>query len=221
MITVLVVDDHEVVRLGLQALLDLQPDFRVVGQAGNAEEAVAAVERLEPMVVLLDIRLPGASGIDACRTIIRRRPDTHVIMLTSYIDNDLVAEAIEAGADGYVLKKIGATDLVDSIREVVAGGASLDPAAAAALVARVRDSEMAVVGEAFSGFTQRELDVLALLCEGLTNAEIARRLDLSERTVANHMSAVFAKLGVGNRVEAASFAMRHHIDRLRPGTESR
>jgi two-component system, NarL family, response regulator DevR len=217
MITVLVVDDHEVVRLGLQALLDLQPDFRVVGQAGNAEDAVAAVERLEPEVVLMDIRLPGTSGIEACRMILRRKPRTHVIMLTSYIDDSVVAEAIEAGADGYVLKTIDATALVDAIRDVAAGGATLDPQAAASLVSRLRGAESALAAQAFGDLTPREIDVLALLAEGRTNAEIARELHLSERTVANHMSAVFDKLGVGNRVEAAAFGMRHNIERLRPG----
>lgn len=216
MITVLVVDDHEVVRLGLQTLLELQSDIRVVGQAASAEEAVVAVERLRPMVVLLDVRLPGSSGIDACRTIRRRWPHTRVIILTSYIDDSLVAEAIGAGADGYVLKKIGGAELVDAIRDVAAGRAALDAGAAATLVARVRDAETALVAEAFRDLTERELDVLALLCKGRTNAEIARELQLSEKTVANHVSAVFDKLGVGNRVEAASYGMRHHIDRLRP-----
>jgi two-component system, NarL family, response regulator DevR len=215
-IRVLICDDHEVVRLGLRSVLDLQPGFEVVAEAGTADEAVAAVDELQPDVVLMDVRLPGESGIDACRAITARRPDTHVIMLTSYVDDQLVAEAIEAGADGYVLKKVGAGELVDAIRDVVGGGASLDAAAAAALVSRVRRSGDALADHAFHELTPRELDVLALLSRGLTNAEIAARLNLSEKTVANHISAVFSKLDVGNRVEAAAFAMRHHIERLRP-----
>jgi DNA-binding NarL/FixJ family response regulator len=215
--TILLVDDHQVVRLGLQALLKVEPDFTVIGQAATADEAVAAVDRLRPEVVLMDLRLPGRSGVDACREIKQRWPETHVIMLTSYADDELVLEAINAGAEGYVLKKVEGGDLLEAIRAVARGEAILDSAVTQKLLARVRRAEQEMTDLAFQALSGREIEVLALLSEGKTNGEIAQALSLSEKTVGNHVSAIFSKLDFTNRIEAATYAVRHHIERYRPG----
>lgn len=214
--TILLVDDHQLVRLGLQALLKVEADFEVVGQAGAADEAVALVERLQPQVILMDLRLPGRTGVEACREIKQRWPETHIIMLTSYADDELVLEAINAGAEGYVLKKVEGGNLVEVIRAVARGEAVLDSAVTQKLLAHVRQAEQELVGLAFRTLSEREIEVLALLSEGKTNAEIAHLLILSEKTVGNHISTIFDKLQVTNRIEAATYAVRHHIERYRP-----
>ncbi len=211
------VDDHQVVRLGLQALLKLEPDFEVIGQAATADEAISLVERLRPQVVLMDLRMPGRSGVEACQDIKQRWPETHVIMLTSYADDELVLEAINAGAEGYVLKKVEGGNLVEVIRAVARGEAVLDSAVTQKLLAHVRQAEQELTGLAFRTLSEREIEVLALLSEGKTNAEIAHWLNLSEKTVGNHISAILDKLGVTNRIEAATYAVRHRIERYRPG----
>lgn len=211
------VDDHQVVRLGLQALLKLEPDFEVIGQAATADEAVSLVERLRPQVVLMDLRMPGRSGVEACQDIKQRWPETHVIMLTSYADDELVLEAINAGAEGYVLKKVEGGNLVEVIRAVARGEAVLDSAVTQKLLAHVRQAEQELTGLAFRTLSEREIEVLALLSEGKTNGEIAHWLNLSEKTVGNHVSAILDKLGVTNRIEAATYAVRHRIERYHPG----
>jgi two-component system, NarL family, response regulator DevR len=218
-ITLVVVDDHQVVRLGLQALLSVKPDFEVVGQAATADEAVQAVASLRPQVVLMDLRLPGRSGVEACREIKQRWPETHVIMLTSYTDDELVLEAISAGAEGYVLKRVKDDELIEGIRAVARGEAILDPAITQKLLARVRRAEVEMTDLAFRGLSEREIEVLALVSEGKTNGEIALVLNLSEKTVGHHVGAIFEKLGVTNRIEAATYAVRHHIERHRPGSQ--
>lgn len=217
--TILVVDDHHLVRLGLQALLKVEPDFEVIGQAATADEAIALVERRRPQVVLMDLRLPGRSGVEACQDIKQRWPETHVIMLTSYADDELVLEAISAGAEGYVLKKVEGGNLVEVIRAVARGEAVLDSAVTQKLLAHVRQAEQELSGLAFRSLSEREIEVLALLSQGKTNAEIAHALSLSEKTVGNHVSAILDKLGVTNRIEAATYAVRHHIERYRSGKE--
>ncbi|MBI1879175.1 MAG: response regulator transcription factor [Chloroflexi bacterium] len=217
--SILVVDDHQVVRLGLQALLKVEPDLEVIGQAATAAEAVSLVDRLRPQVVLMDLRMPGRSGVEACRDIKQRWPETHVIMLTSYADDELVLEAINAGAEGYVLKKIEGGNLVEVIRAVARGEAVLDSAVTQKLLAHLRQAEQALTGLAFRTLSEREIEVLALLSEGKTNAEIAHLLSLSEKTVGNHVSAILDKLSVTNRIEAATYAVRHHIERYRPGKQ--
>lgn len=213
--SLLIVDDHQVVRLGLQALLNVEPDFEVIGQAGTADEAVRAAERLRPQVVLMDLRMPGRSGVEACREIKQRWPDIHVIMLTSYADDELVLEAISAGAEGYVLKKVEGGNLVEVIRAVARGEAVLDSAVTQKLLAHVRQAEQELSGLAFRSLSEREIEVLSLVSKGKTNAEIAQQLSLSEKTVGNHVSAILDKLGVTNRIEAATYAVRHHIERYR------
>jgi len=222
-ITILIVDDHQVVRLGLQALLKVKADFAVVGQAATAEEALTLVEQLRPQVVLLDLRLPGRSGIEACREIKQRWPETRVIMLTSYTDDELVLAAINAGAEGYILKRVQDNELIEGIRAVARGEAILDPAVTQKLLARVRRAEQEMTELAFQQLSEREIEVLALVAEGKTNAQIGNSLNLSEKTIINHVSAIFEKLYVSNRIEAATYAVRNHIERYRPakGSEDR
>lgn len=214
---VLLVDDHEVVRLGLEALLRSQPGITVVAEASTAEEAIRAAERYRPDLVLMDIRLPGESGIAACRAITSRWPDTKVIMLTSFADDDLIFQAIQAGAAGYVLKQVGNDELLQAIEAVRAGEALLDPLVTRKVIERVRQREREADAAAFRDLTERELEVLALIAEGKTNAEIAEALTLSEKTVRNHVSVILEKLGVSNRIEAATYAVRHDIKRLLRG----
>lgn len=208
---VLLVDDHEVVRLGLRTLLERQPWLQVVGEAGTAEEAIAQALALHPDVVVMDIRLPGRSGIDACREIVQRLPEAKVIMLTSYAEDELLFEAIAAGAAGYVLKRIGSDDLVRAIETVGRGEALLSPEVTARVMARMREAARQSARAAFADLTEQELQVLGLVARGMTNREIARALHLSEGTVRNYVSAILSKLGLSNRAEAAAYAVKHHI----------
>lgn len=210
-IRVLLVDDHEIVRLGLMTLMNDRDDMQVIGEAGNAAEALDKVARLTPDVVLMDIRLPGESGIEATRQIAARHPASKVVMLTSFTDDDLVVRAIAAGAVGYVLKKVGNEELVRAIVAAARGEAVLDPATTLALLARVRLGEQKADREAFRSLSPRELDVLSHLSRGRTNAEIAHALNLSEKTVGNYVGNMFEKLGLNNRVELAAYALEHHL----------
>jgi two-component system response regulator DevR len=214
-VRVLLVDDHQVVRLGVRALLEAEPDLEVVSEAGTVAEALRQVERLLPDVVVLDIRLPDSSGVDACSRIRRSWPAIQVLMLTSYADEALVVEAIAAGAAGYVLKQVGTDDLARAIRAVAQGDAVLDPATTRQLLARVRRAEHEAHSTAFQELSERELDVLVLVAEGKTNAEIGERLFLGEKTVRNHVSTILEKLRLSNRIEAATYAVRHHIEQVR------
>lgn len=212
---ILLVDDHEIVRLGLMTLINDQPDMEVVGEAGTSAEAVRAVERLHPDVALMDIRLPGESGIEATRQITTRFPKTRVVMLTSYADDDLVMRAILAGAAGYVLKQVGNEELLRAIGAAARGEALMDPATTSRLLSHVRQSEQKSEENAFRALSERELDVLALLAKGRTNAEIGSALNLSEKTVRNYVSMILEKLHFSNRIEAATYAVEHHLsDRM-------
>jgi len=207
----LLVDDHEVVRLGLKALLDRHPGFEVIAEASTARDAVEQVEALHPDVVVMDIRLPGGSGIDACAEISERFPDSKVIMLTSYAEDEMLFSAIRAGAAGYVLKQIGGEDLVRAIEAVGRGEALLDPAVTQRVFQEVRKAAKEEEASAFSALTQQEKHVLLLVSEGKTNREIAKALFLGEGTVRNYVSSILSKLGVSNRAEAAAFAVEHNL----------
>lgn len=208
---ILLVDDHEVVRLGLKSLLDRHPQFEVVGEAGTAKESLEQVARLHPDVVLMDIRLPGTSGIDACEEIVTNFPNTKVIMLTSYAEDDMLFSAIRAGASGYVLKQIGAEDLVRAIESVGKGEGLLDPAVTQRVFQEVRRAVKEEEASAFASLSQQERHVLLLVSEGKTNREIARTLYLGEGTVRNYVSSILSKLGVSNRAEAAAYAVEHNL----------
>ncbi len=212
---ILLVDDHEVVRLGLRTLIDDQPEMEVVGEAGTAAEAVRAVERLRPDVVLMDIRMPGEGGIEATRQISERFPDTKVVMLTSFADDELVLRAIRAGAVGYVLKQVGNEELLRAVTAAARGEALLDPSVTSRLLSRVREAERKADEDAFRDLSDREMDVLAHLSKGKTNAEIGQILNLSEKTVRNYVSTMLEKLQLSNRIELATYAVEHHLfDRL-------
>lgn len=211
---IVIVDDHEVVRLGLRTLLERHPDFRIVGEAANAKEAVQKTLLLHPDVVVMDIRLPGGSGIEACRKIVEQVPEAKVIMLTSYAEDEMLFDAISAGASGYVLKQIGSDELIRAIETVGRGEALLDPALTQRVFARVREAARKEREEAFAELTEQELRVLAHIAEGKTNREIADALFLGEGTVRNYVSSILKKLGLTNRAEAAAYAVEHNLKEL-------
>jgi DNA-binding NarL/FixJ family response regulator len=208
---IIIVDDHEVVRLGLRALLDRHPDFSVVDEAGSAKEAVQKVLQHRPEIVVMDIRLPGGNGIEACREIVAQSPETKVIMLTSFAEDDMLFESIAAGAAGYVLKQIGGDDLVRAIEAVGRGEALLDPVLTQRVFARVREAQRKDEQSAFSQLTDQEMRVVRLVSEGKTNREIAQALFLGEGTVRNYVSSILSKLQLTNRAEAAAYAVQHNI----------
>ncbi|NOH01052.1 MAG: response regulator transcription factor [Chloroflexi bacterium] len=208
---ILLVDDHDIVRLGLRTLLNDQPDMEVVGEASTAAEAVRQTEALSPDVVLMDIRLPGEGGIEATRQVTAKFPKAKVVMLTSFADDELVMRAISAGAVGYVLKQVGNEELIRAIQAAARGEALLDPSTTARLLSRVREVERKAQEDAFRDLTDREMDVLTHLAKGRTNAEIASLLNLSEKTVGNYVSNMFEKLHLNNRIELAAYAFEHHL----------
>jgi two-component system response regulator DevR len=208
---IMLVDDHEVVRLGLKALLDRHPDMEVVAEASSANEAVEKALHFKPGVVVLDIRLGGSSGIDACREITSQLPDIKVIMLTSYAEDEMLFAAIRAGAAGYVLKQAGGQDVIRAIETVGQGNSLLDPALTERVFAEVRRAARDQEATAFSQLTDQERRVLILVADGKTNREIAEELHLGEGTVRNYVSNILSKLAVSNRAEAASYATKHNI----------
>lgn len=210
-IRILLVDDHDIVRLGLTTLLNDQPDMKVVGEASTAAEAVKATERLQPDIVLMDVRLPGEGGIEATRQVVQQDPTRKVVILTSFADDELVLRAIRAGAVGYVLKQVGNEELLRAIRAAARGEALLDPSTTARLLSRVREAERKADEDAFRDLSDREMDVLVHLAKGKTNAEIGALLNLSEKTVGNYVSNMFEKLQLSNRIELAAYAYQHHL----------
>jgi two-component system, NarL family, response regulator DevR len=215
-IRVVLVDDHEIVRLGLITLINDQENMEVVGEAGSASEALRVVEQLHPQVVLMDIRLPGEGGIEAARRISDRFADTKVVMLTSFADDELVLRAIQAGAVGYVLKQVGNEELLRAIAAAARGEALLDPSTTARLLSRVREVDRKNIQNAFRDLSDREMQVLAEVARGKTNAVIGQTLNLSEKTVRNYVSTILEKLNLTNRIELATYAVENHLfDRLR------
>lgn len=210
-IRLLVVDDHEVVREGLVALLDRRPGLQVVGQAGSVAEAISQAARLEPDLVVMDVRLPDGSGVEACREIRSQRPETRVVMLTSYPDEEAVLSAIVAGASGYLLKQIRARDLVAALETVAAGGSLLDPAVTERVLERIRRVAASDVPDEIASLTAQERRILALVAEGKTNREIAAEVYLSDKTVKNYVSSILSKLDLERRAQAAAFVARHRL----------
>ncbi len=208
---ILIVDDHEVVRLGLRSLLSNQANFVVVDEAASAKEAVEKSVQHRPDVVVMDIRMPGENGIEACREIKMHLPNTEVLMLTSYAEDEMLFDAISAGAAGYVLKQGGGDELIRAIQRVGQGEALLDPAVTQRVLARVRQATRQEQAAAFNDLTEQELRVLGLVSEGRTNKEIAKSLFLGEGTVRNYVSSILSKLGLTNRAEAAAYAVRHNL----------
>jgi DNA-binding NarL/FixJ family response regulator len=200
-IRLLLVDDHEMVRAGLRTFLELQPDMAVIGEAATAEQALAQVPALAPDIVVMDLMLPGMSGLDAVRRLGADHPGVRVVVLTSYAGQEWVLPAVRAGVAGYLLKDVGPVELADALRAVHAGGAQLHPTVAATVMQSVAAAER-------DPLTPRENEVLRLIARGLSNRLIARELALSEKTVKTHVSAVLAKLGVADRTQAALHAVR-------------
>jgi DNA-binding NarL/FixJ family response regulator len=209
----LVVDDHEVVRQGLVALLDRRPNFQVVAEAGTVEEALAQAHLHQPDIVIMDVRLPDGSGVEACREIRADLPDTRVVMLTSFPDDEAVLSAIVAGAAGYLLKQIRARDLVAGLEAVGRGESLLDPAVTERVLARVRQIASGEIHDELAGLTPQERKILLLVAEGMTNKAIAAEIFLSDKTVKNYVSSILAKLNLERRAQAAAFVARHRLDR--------
>ena len=208
MIRLLIIDDHEMVREGLKAMLTAEPDFEIVGDAANAEQAFELIERLRPDVILLDVRLPGVSGIDVCRTVTERYPETAVIVLTTFTDESLVAQCIQAGARGFIVKDIERFDLKRSIRAVARGEAAIDPKAAVAVLAQLRRASQAIQEPSPELLSPQQIVILRLVAQGLSSREIATQLYLSENTVKGYVQEILHRLGVKNRTEAVMVAVK-------------
>jgi DNA-binding NarL/FixJ family response regulator len=203
---IVVVDDHEIVRQGLRALLEAEEDFTVVGEAGSVVEAVRRVGYESPDVVVMDVRLPDGSGVEACREIRSRWPNVKVLMLTSYADEEALMSAIVAGASGYVLKRIDSHDLVSNLRKVAAGESLLDGEMTDRLFRKLRGDEPD--DPLLARLTPQERKILDHIAEGLTNREISEQMFLAEKTVKNYVSNLLAKLEMSRRSEAAAYAAR-------------
>lgn len=210
-VRILLVDDHEVVRLGLKSLIERHPGFEVVAEAATEHEAVQKAIAHKPQIVLMDIRLAGGNGIQACEQIMEQLPETKIIMLTSYAEDEMLFAAIRAGAAGYVLKQVGSQDVVRAIEAAARGEAMLDSSLTQKVFSEMRRAIQKEEAAAFTELTTQERQVLAAIAEGKTNREIAQALFLSEGTVRNYVSSVLSKLGVSNRAEAAAYAIQHHL----------
>lgn len=206
-VRVYLLDDHEVVRQGLRALLESTGDIEVVGEAGSAEEAAHRIPALRPHVAVLDARLPDGSGIEVCRTVRAVDPSIQALILTSYDDDEALFAAIMAGASGYVLKEIRGHDLIEAVRQVAAGNSLIDPTLTARVLERLRHPQAATAPE-LADLTEQELKLLALIAEGLTNKQIGERMFLAEKTVKNYVSSILAKLGLERRTQAAVLASK-------------
>lgn len=207
-ITVFLVDDHEVVRHGVRALVESDPNMRVVGEAGSVEQALTLIPEAAPMVALLDVRLGDGSGVELCREIRSEHPEIACLMLTSYSDDDALFEAIMAGASGYVLKQIRGSELLSAIRRVSAGEQLLDPTLTGRVMRQLRERNESEA--MLDRLTEQERRVLTLISEGLTNRQIGQSLHLAEKTVKNYVSNLLSKLHMERRTEAAVFAARLH-----------
>ncbi|MEV6158062.1 response regulator transcription factor [Nonomuraea sp. NPDC052129] len=211
MIRVFLVDDHEVVRRGVAALLDAEDDIEVIGEAGTAESAIARIPALKPDVAVLDVRLPDGNGVDVCREARSRLPELACLMLTSYADDDALFEAVMAGAAGYVLKQIHGSDLVGAVRTVASGQSLLDPQTTTAMLQRLR--EQAARRDPLAALSEQERKILDLIGGGLTNRQIGVRMFLAEKTVKNYVSNLLSKLDMQRRTQAAALSARLRTDR--------
>ncbi|MWA03427.1 response regulator [Actinomadura sp. LD22] len=209
-IRVFLMDDHEVVRRGVAALLSAEDDIEIVGEAGTAEHALARIPAARPDVAVLDVRLPDGDGAEVCREIRSRMPELACLMLTSFDDEDALFQAVMAGAAGYVLKQIHGSDLVGAVRTVASGQSLLDPRSTARMLQRIRARQEKK--DPLKGLTEQERHILELIGEGLTNRQIGERLFLAEKTVKNYISSIFTKLGMSRRTQAAALAAQLKAD---------
>ncbi len=214
-IRILLVDDHEIVRQGLKTVLAHDSRLRIVGEATTAKAAVAAALASKPDVVLLDIRLPDGSGVDACVDILEQCPTTRVLFLTSYADDDTVLAAVLAGAHGYLVKEIGIDTLVDSIKRVAAGETILDPVATKRVLSLVKTRSETPGGDLQEPLSPQEHKIVALVAEGKTNKEIAATMGLSPKTVKNYLSNIFQKLQITRRAQAAALFAKQSVDKIK------
>ncbi|GAA2128556.1 response regulator transcription factor [Actinomadura napierensis] len=212
-IRVFLMDDHEVVRRGVAALLSAEDDIEIVGEAGTAEHALARIPAARPDVAVLDVRLPDGDGVSVCREIRSQITDLACLMLTSFDDEDALFEAVMAGASGYVLKQIHGSDLVGAVRTVASGQSLLDPRSTARMLERIRARQEKK--DPLKGLTEQERHILELIGEGLTNRQIGERLFLAEKTVKNYISSIFTKLGMSRRTQAAALAAQLKADSAR------
>jgi two-component system response regulator DevR len=206
---IVLVDDHEVVRNGIKALLEETPDVSVVGEAGTVKDAIARVEWARPDVVIMDVRLPDGSGIEATREIRARLPNTHVLMLTTFADDEALFASIMAGAAGYVLKQIKGADLVRAVLTVGRGESLLDPAVTKGVLDRLRKGKHLLKDERLARLSAQEERILEMIADGKTNREIGDKLHLAEKTVKNYVTSILSKLEVARRAEAAAYLARH------------
>ncbi|MCK9494292.1 MAG: response regulator transcription factor [Dehalococcoidia bacterium] len=208
----MIVDDHAVVRRGLADLLSESREFAVVGEAGTVQEAIDTARRVSPDVVILDLRLPDGSGVEACREIRAARPETKVLILTSHADRNALFSAVMAGASGYLLKDLDPTRIQDAVRTIGAGGSLLDPQMATEVLDRLRTGNAAhPADDAFATLSPQEDRILGLIADGMTNGEIAATLSLAEKTVKNYVSQIYAKLSVERRSQAARLATERRL----------
>ena len=205
---VVLVDDHEIVRQGLKALLEAEDDIEVIGEASGGKQAVEVVRSYKPNVVVMDVRMPEGGGVEACRDIRDQVPDTQVIMLTSFSDDEALFNSIMAGAAGFVLKQIRGGDLVDAIRTVGGGESLLDPGVTQRVLERLRKAKFDDQDPKLARLSPQEERILDMIGEGLTNRQIAERIHLSDKTVKNYVSTILQKLEVARRAEAASYVAR-------------
>ena len=208
MIRLVIIDDHEMVREGLKAILVTEPDFSIVGEAANAEQALELIERLRPEIALLDVRLPGVSGIEVCRIVTEQYPETSVIILTSYTDEQLIAQCIQAGAKGFILKDVERFDLKRAIRAVARGEAAIDTKAAATILAQLRRVPLEKAEPLKEPLSSQQIVILRLVAQGLSSREIGTQLYLSENTVKGYVQEILHRLGVKNRTEAVMVAVK-------------
>jgi DNA-binding NarL/FixJ family response regulator len=215
-VSVLLVDDHEVVRMGLRTLLDKRENLAVVNEAGSVAEAVSAARQSRPDVIVMDIRLPDGNGVEACREILGELPDTKVIMLTSYADDEAVYGSIMAGASGYLLKQTRGQNLAEAIERVARGESLLDPSVTEKVLARMR-ALASGEGDELAALSDQERKILGLIAEGKTNKEIAEDVFLSDKTVKNYVSSILSKLNLRRRSEAAAFIAERRARTLDEG----
>ncbi|HFB39338.1 MAG TPA: response regulator transcription factor [Oceanithermus sp.] len=211
MIRILLADDHALFRQGLRSLLEAEGDIRVIGEAKDGREALRAALETNPDVILMDIQMPGLDGAEATKEILKEKPDAKVVMLTMYRQDAYVFEAVKAGARGYLLKDASADELIDAVRRVAAGEVLLDAELAEQIIQDFRAKEAEIPKSRRADLTDREVQILRLLAQGATNQEIADELGISEKTVRNRLSEIFAKLHLNNRTQAALFAIREGL----------
>ena len=213
-VSILIADDHSVTRMGVKVLLECQAHFKIVAEAKSGEEAILKAQETHPDVAVLDIRMPGVSGIEACRQIIKSGEGCKVIMLTAYAEEELLFASIQAGAVGYILKLAGENELVRAVEHVSRGEGFLDSSMIGSVFKTIKKSTQAKHAAQFFALTSREMSVMALVSKGMTNRQIAEKLYLGEGTIRNYVTSVLAKLALANRAEAAAFAVKHKLDEL-------